>query len=127
MLTQEEAVSVSTHATAAYLWSRFLDEVDDPISGTWVTPLTPELVSLLEKAKDTTPVQYVSGTKITTLSYQYYGTTSMWSIILYLNGYQHPDEIPPGAILNLPSKESIDRILDAASRQTSNYGKVFTI
>lgn len=96
---------MSTHATAAYLWSRFLDVVNDPVSGDLGHASDAGMVALLDSAKDTTPVQYAAGHEDHQLSYQCYSLTSMWSIILYLNGYQHPDEIPPGATLNLPSKE----------------------
>lgn len=126
-LSQQEAEAVSTFADAAYLWSTLLGETDDPVTGAWVDPITVDVQQLLELSKDTKPVQYTRGTKITTLSYQMYGTTSLWAVLLYLNGYQHPDEIPAGAVLNIPSKASLNRVLIEAREASSNYGKTFTI
>ncbi len=43
-----------------------------------------------------------TGIKITTLSYQYYQTTTLWWLILMYNGLSHPLELTPGMLLKIP-------------------------
>ena len=126
-LTQSQAQALSTNADVKYLWSTFLDECTDPVLGAWVDPLSVKVHLLLEAKKTMMPIQLTEKKPITTLSWELYGTTSMWAVILYLNGYMHPDEIPPGATLLVPSLASIDSLRAEAEIATSNYGKSFVV
>lgn len=126
-LTQSQAQAISTQANIKYLWSTFLSESFDPVLGAWVDPLTVDMQSLLNMTDTRTPIQWTSNMKITTLSYQVYGTTSLWAIILYLNGYSHPDEIPAGATLLLPSQSAIDSLKSDTQLIESNKGKSFKV
>lgn len=66
----------------------------------WVDPLDPKLLNLLKTDKFETVVW--NSTPITTISYRFYGTVSLWYAILAYNGYYHPQEIPNGATVKIP-------------------------
>jgi hypothetical protein len=126
-LTTNQIKSTSTHVDTSVLWSTLMTTADDPLTGKWVDPLTLSMTNLLDLAKNSTPYAYTGKDKITTISYMFYGTTSMWAILLYVNGYMHPDEIPSGAVLNIPAKTDIQAILLTSTKTESSYGKIFTI
>lgn len=125
-ITAAQATAVSTNASVQHLWSRLLEEGEDTLTGAWVDPLTLDM-ELLRNVSSLTPVQYVENTRITTLSYNLYGTTSLWAVLLYLNGYMHPDEIPPGATLLVPSLSDINDIMKKGSDLSSPIGKTFKV
>lgn len=126
-LTISQAQSVSTHANPTYQWSTFLAESSDPVLGAWVDPLTVDMSILLDSSKLMSPVTITENMPITTVSYNLYGTTSLWSVILYLNGFMHPDELPPGTTLIVPSRNAVDSIINKNKLEQSNYGKQFVV
>lgn len=109
--TQDEVNRVSSFSTASLLRVNFLGEVKNSLKERWIDPLSPDMKNLLYSGVGSVPFQYDGTEPITSISYRFYGTTSAWYIILYLNGYLHPDEIPAGAILNIPATSFIDNLL----------------
>lgn len=87
--------------------------------------LTPRMLALLELLKkDCRSYNYVGGKPFTTISFELYNTTSAWWIILYLNGYMHPDEVSSGSLLKVPSSEIIQVFLQET--KVNNVGKRVT-
>lgn len=84
--------------------------------------LDPNLTSLIAGLVTVTQHVY-NGEAITTLAYLYHRTTTSWWIIVMYNGFIHPDEIPNGYTLNIPS---IDDLLRARRSQKSNIGRDIT-
>lgn len=82
-------------------------EDPDPIfKEIWYDPLDPKITSIFENITSVSTHDYQRD-PITTISYNYYGTTSGWWIILAYNGYMHQDEIPAGASLDIPDLDTI--------------------
>jgi hypothetical protein len=127
-LDQTVASQVSTDSNVSYLFSNLLDETTDPVYGTWVDPLTLSMESLRKLKLNAIPYQMKPSEKITTVCYNLYKTTSLWAIILYINGYQHPHEVDEGAVLLFPIKTEVDTLLVEAKQtsSTSVQSKVIT-
>ena len=68
----------------------------------WVDPLDPRLLKLLDGVKVYKTITW-NGTPLTTLSQRFYGTTSLHFIFLMFNGFIHPQEIPMGTTLKVPT------------------------
>ncbi len=122
-LTQEQVRSVSTHGELLLLRGENMDTFVTSYGDQWVDPLTPRITDLQEVFQDSlTQYKYIGGKPITTVSYELYGTTSAWWIILYLNGIMHPDEMSDGMTLKVPTPEAIQSL----TRDTvvNNIGKV---
>lgn len=58
------------------------------------------------------------------ISYQYYGTTSLWWIISRFNGITHPLEIDPGTIIRIPNLQEVN---DYISEVRSNTGNIIKL
>lgn len=65
-----------------------------------------------------------TGEQLTTISYRFYGTTTLWWLILMFNGYYHWMEIDPGTILRIPSKVEIDSYI---SQRSPTFGRRISI
>lgn len=125
-LTQTQITALSTHGSKLLLRAENMETFVTSYGDSWVDPLSPRIVDLLDKVKkDLQPYNYTGGKPLTTVSYELYNTTSAWWIILYVNGYMHPDEISDGAILKVPSGESIQVLLRESAK--NNRGKVVTL
>ena len=124
-ITQDEVLSVSTHGAKLLLRGSNMDTFTTNYGEDWVDPLTPRMLSILEQLKkDCVQYAYVDGRPLTTISQELYGTTSAWWVILYINGYMHPDEISSGASLKVPSPEIIQLFLQ--STKVNNIGQTVT-
>lgn len=111
-ITQEQAQSVSTHAQVQLLRGENMDTFTTTYNDSWVDPLTPQMLDTLDRMRSRLKqYKYVGGTPMTTVSFDLYGTTSAWWIILYLNGYMHPDEISDGITLKVPDILDIQSML----------------
>lgn len=125
-LTQEQLSGVSTHSLKALLRAENMDTFTTSLGDEWVDPLDPRITNIIESLQgDLEPYTYVAGKAITTISYELYGTTSAWWIILYVNGYMHPDEISDGSSMKVPSAASINVLLQTTAK--NNRGTQVTI
>lgn len=90
----------------------FTEEADNKFNLPWIDGLNRKTLTKL-KALDKRNMQSVvyDNQLITSISDKYYGTTSLWHIILYVNGILHPQEITRGGVLFIPNKKDIDTIL----------------
>lgn len=104
---QNELESASTFPNSKYIRREYLETVEDKLGRSWLDPLTPAYTSLISSNIETEPYEYDGNEPITTVCYKLYGTTSPWHMILYLNGYMHPQEIPSGVVLNVPTPSFI--------------------
>lgn len=66
-----------------------------------------------------------TGTPLTTIADAVYGTTTLWWVILQYNGYLHPDEIPNGAQLLIPSAAEVQAAF--IKSQEKGRGKIVTL
>lgn len=121
-ITQEQILSVSSHGQKLLLRGENMDIFTTAYNDQWIDPLSPRIINILDRMKQLDQYKYVSNKPITTVSYELYGTTSAWWIILYLNGYMHPDEIADGATLKVPRSVDIDILLQETAK--NNKGKV---
>jgi len=122
-LSQAVATSISTNSQVEISRTNFMDITVTSTGNRWVDPLTPRLLSLLRSRRDLSPYPY-NGKPITTVSYEVYGTTSAWETILYLNGFQHPDEIPNGSILQIPSTQLVQDAKELNDYKKSTRGTI---
>lgn len=124
--TNDQLQSVSTHVNRKLMRGENMDTFTTTLGDPWVDPLSPRIINILEEVKkDLTPYVYVGGKSITTVSFELYGNTSAWWIILYVNGYMHPDEISDGATLKVPSGQAIKTLLQETEK--NNRGRQVTI
>jgi hypothetical protein len=94
-----------------------LDVFSNSLQEQWIDPLTPSFIKFLKSNFKYVSYTFVASEPLTTLSYRFYDTTSLWYLLLYVNGFMHPEEIPAGAILKIPYKDDIDFLL-TETRQT---------
>lgn len=90
----------------------------------WVDPLDPRLLKIFRGRIPYSEFAY-DGKPITTISYKFYNTTSLYWLILAFNGILHQQFIPDGAILKIPSLSYIQNRIEAA--KVNNSGRVVTI
>ena len=120
--TQSQLQSVSSNVTKKLLRGENMDTFTTELGDSWVDPLDPRILNILETlSSDLELYTYVAGKSITTVSYELYGTTSAWWIILYVNGYMHPDEISDGALLKVPTGDVMATLLQETAK--NNRGK----
>lgn len=125
-VTQEDLSAVSTFAVKGLLRAENMGTFTTTLGDQWVDPLDPTITNILTTLKsDTQLYTYTAGMAITTVSQELYGTTSAWWIILYLNGYAHPDEISDGASLQVPSVLAIQTLLRTTAQ--NNKGTTVTV
>lgn len=122
---QEDYASISTHFRPNALRSTKMEPVNDPVTGDWVNPLQPELIDKLNGSFDTFSHPYTGSEAMTTIAYRAYETTSLWWVILYVNGFMHPEEIPSGYALIIPTRQSMDEML-ADIQETKNGQTIVT-
>lgn len=121
-ITQEQAQSVSSNAQRLLLRGENMDVFTTAYNDQWIDPLSPRIISILDRMRNLEQYKYVGGKPITTVSFELYGTTSAWWIILYVNGYMHGDEIADGTTLKVPRQMDIDILLQETAK--NNKGKV---
>lgn len=119
--TQQQLAAVSTFASKRLLRAENMGTFTTSLGDMWVDPLDPALTKIIEKlSKDLEQITYVSGTPLTTISFERYDTTSAWWLILYINGYMHENEISDGAPLKVPSVAAIEAL---SKEIENNVGK----
>jgi hypothetical protein len=88
-----------------------LDVFSNYLGEQWIDPLTPSFIRFLKSDFKYATHEFVASEPLTTVSYRYYDTTSLWYLIVYVNGFMHPDEIPSGTLLKIPYKSDIEYLL----------------
>lgn len=125
-LTQSQIASVSSSAVKTLLRAENMGTFTTAYGDEWVDPLDPRIINMLDNFDNSLEqYTYIAGKPITTASFELYGTTSAWWIILYLNGVMHPDEIPDGKVLNVPTREAMAVLLQTTAK--NNRGQQVTI
>jgi nucleoid-associated protein YgaU len=81
-----------------------------------------ELVNFISQTQQ---YMVVGDEQITTIAYRFYGTTSLWWVILLYNGINHPLDIEGGTLLLIPSKQEVLGFLNTQRKVTG--AKVITI
>ena len=98
-------------------------QAPDPINLLdWYDPLDFTVNSIFNGNIPVTFETY-SGEPITTLSYRITGNTTFWWVILMFNGFLHPDEIPIGTVLRIPSYTAVMQKLTDVKSQTGKIVK----
>jgi hypothetical protein len=98
---------------------------DSKILRSWVDALNPNM-NLKFQVGDYRMVTYKRSYPLTTMSNEWYSTTSLWWLILRVNGIMHPDELEEGVTLKIPTLEAIKRTLNPTIK-VSKKGKVVTV
>lgn len=97
---------------------------NSPLLHSWVDALHPNM-NFKFKKQDYKLVTYRRSIPLTTMSQEVYGTTSLWWLILRVNGVMHPDELNDGERLKVPSLDAIkSKVLPAIE---SKKGSVVTV
>lgn len=124
---------MSTRMSKQHLRSNYMGTVVvDDASSHLVVPeeridiFDTRLLSLLRSITRTRPVVYRGDQPLTTLVNTEYGNTSVYWIVLAYNGFVHPMEIRPGAVIELPSASEIDRFRSRLNT-TDRRGQKVTI
>lgn len=129
----DEALPFSTMSDVRYLRGRIMPAVQNKLinfldlsedrehryNKAWIDPLSPEIQKIKRLNKSEMRAVRFDGKPITTISTQIYGTTSLWWVLLLINGYAHPEEIQRGAVLLVPNISDITKIIsvEAVSRR----------
>lgn len=90
----------------------------------WVDPLDPRIQRILTGNISYDVYSYRSE-PLTTISYKYYNTTTLWWVIMMFNGFLHPHDIPSGTQLRIPSLAALQPAFTAPV--SSIKGRVVTI
>lgn len=72
----------------------------------WVNPFTELFKAIIKQPRSITMI-YETSVPVTTQSAFIYGTMSMWTIIVACSGYLHPQQIPQGTKIRLPSLDAV--------------------
>jgi len=59
-------------------------------------------------------LQYDTSMPVTTNCFDFYGTTSLWWLVVLCSEYTHPHEIPTGTTINLPTLTTIQSNFEKA-------------
>lgn len=124
-LTRAEVHRASSFYDPDVVYTRLLAVVEadqthpDPANQLeWLDPLDDRFHRALDRTTSLRPHVYYNE-PITTISHQYYGTTSAWFLILAFNGYLHPDEISTGQEIEIPDLgEFMKHYRNATSQKT---------
>ena len=128
-ISREESLlleSVTKEVRPDYLRSNFMDVVENPFGEAWIDPLSDGITQLLRQSSKNYELYRHEGYPLTSVSYKFFGTTSLWYVILYINGYLHPDEISLGEELKIPDLQ-IAQTLIAKQRAVSRTGEVVVV
>jgi hypothetical protein len=88
----------------------------------WYDPLDLRVSSSIFEGLTTLEEYDYDGMPITTISFRYTGTTSLWWVIVQYNGFLHPDEIPNGFKLKIPDLSDIKtKLLKSVSRKGEQF------
>lgn len=101
-------MTISTASAPKYWQSTFLPTIVTGDGERVIDVLSERFIELLESITVTTPYTVVEGDKITTVCHQFYGTTSLYYLILYYNGLLFWDEVRPGDVIHIPSLGQIN-------------------
>lgn len=71
---------------------------------------------LINSIKSYKLVTYNGEEKFTTFVWRYYGTTTVYRIIMIYNGFMHPYEIVPGQAVKMPLPADLERIIDSLDK-----------
>ena len=80
--------------------------------------LMDKILKQVNRADDFIFHNYIEGEHITTISYRYYRTTTLWWAILAYNGFIHPLEIEEGFKLKIPNLNQLNNVFDSQTAQT---------
>jgi hypothetical protein len=119
-------MKISTHENQSFSRSKFMDSevVYDENLGKNVEIMNfvnYNLVGLIKNLQNYKIIQY-KGEPITTISYREYETTSLWWLILLVNGLRFPSEMVQGQDLIIPSYSQINSYFKS-SNNTSRSGQ----
>ena len=115
--TESLKLQLSTNYDQNFERSKFMDVVtsaDD--ASLWIDPLDPRILNIIAGEIPYDIFSYRSES-ITTISYQYYSTTTLWWLIVMFNGFLHPHEIPSGYKLKIPK---LSYIMNKVKKSTSD-------
>lgn len=91
----------------------------------WINPLSPELRAILRIPKSRMRHFIYRGHHLPYVSNRLYNTTSLWFVLLMVNGLTHPQEIPPGFVMYYPSAQEMEKLV--AKTVKSRKGEVVTV
>lgn len=85
-----------------------------------------QLSSLVKRLKGFTPYPYNGIEKFTTIVNKFYGTTTVYRIVLMFNGFMHVYEIEKGTIIKMPYASDLSRLLEDLNKKknTTKGGSV---
>ena len=111
--------NIASSSVPDLLLSEFLATEDYQIS-----PFSKKFQKLLELPRPLR-LEYLTLTPVTTYSYQIWGTSSLWYLIVACSDYNHPHEIPSKTLIYVPTLQSILGVIKTES-SNSLAGKVIT-
>lgn len=122
----------SIYGTTSHKLLPLLDlsqDTNNKLTKDWINCIDRKFLTYLRRLdKLKMKVVTYEGQLITTLSETYYGTTSLWYVILYVNGFCHPQEIQRGINLFIPNKSDIDSLFGTYQpNKKSNLGKTVVV
>jgi hypothetical protein len=89
-----------------------------------ITPFGKKFTSILQLPRPIR-VEYSNSKPVTTLSFEIWGTTALWPVIVACSDYIHPHEIPTGEVFYVPDVNGIISIIKSDSKESLS-GKVIT-
>lgn len=115
---------LSTASHPQYRLGNFLSSYADKEHELWIDPLDPKLIKFMTLPRT---IKYVhKGLSITTASYRTYGNTSLWFLFILCSDYAHPQQIPLGEVIYLPSSDAVAGVLKETTKK-GDQGKIIVI
>lgn len=98
----EEVYSIlSPNYSSQYLLEQYFPVADYGDENKWVDIHNKLIMNLLKLPRQGS-LLYNNAKPVTTHSYSYYGTVSLWWLIIYCSDYVHPHCIPNNTIIKVP-------------------------
>ena len=92
---------ISTRVDTKFLISELFESLEYAEGEYWLN-IHDKRVETLLKLPRSVNITYTGDKNVTTLSYETYGTTSLWWLIVTCSGYTHAHEIPYNTDISVP-------------------------
>lgn len=97
---------LSTNSNPQFLLEKLIPKLEYADGSVWIDPMHPQFERFLSLPR-LNQFEYNSSMPITTQSFQIYGTTSLWWLILCCSEAVHPHCIPNKAVILVPTAQAI--------------------
>lgn len=117
---------MSSFYVEKYARSKFM-VIETQNTDTYIDFFSDKSIKMVQNLQRHSLHTFTAGQKLTKISYDYYGTTTLWWVILVYNGFFHPLEVPYGIVLLIPYIADIDEELLSTNDKLNFIGQLISI